>query len=181
MDLAILHWMQSTLANPFFDMIFPLITKLGEHGAIWLVIAIILICTKKNRVWGVTMIVAIGCAWLIGDQILKDIIARPRPFIEDPTLTLLIAPPDGYSLPSGHSASSFCAATILSFAYLKKGWKAGAWVLAVLIAFSRVYLCVHNPSDVLAGAAFGVLIALIAVFFAKKFLAYWNAGKHQTV
>ncbi len=181
MDLAILHWMQSTLANPFFDMIFPLITKLGEHGAIWLVIAIILICTKKNRVWGVTMIVAIGCAWLIGDQILKDIIARPRPFIEDPTLTLLIAPPDGYSLPSGHSSSSFCAATILSFAYLKKGWKAGAWVLAVLIAFSRVYLCVHNPSDVLAGAAFGVLIALIAVFFAKKFLAYWNAGKHQTV
>ena len=67
MDLAILHWMQSTLANPFFDTIFPLITKLGEHGAIWLVIAIILICTKKNRVWGVTMIVAIGCAWLIGD------------------------------------------------------------------------------------------------------------------
>ncbi|MDD5892911.1 MAG: phosphatase PAP2 family protein [Coriobacteriales bacterium] len=181
MDLAILHWMQSTLANPFFDTIFPLITKLGEHGAIWLVIAVILICTKKNRVWGVTMIVAIGCAWLIGDQILKDIIARPRPFIEDPTLTLLIAPPDGYSLPSGHSSSSFCAATILSFAYLKKGWKAGAWVLAVLIAFSRVYLCVHNPSDVLAGAAFGVLIALIAVFFAKKFLAYWNAGKHQTV
>ena len=97
------------------------------------------------------------------------------------TLTLLIAPPDGYSLPSGHSSSSFCAATILSFACLKKGWKAGAWVLAVLIAFSRVYLCVHNPSDVLAGAAFGVLIALIAVFFAKKFLAYWNAGKHQTV
>ena len=181
MDLAILHWMQSTLANPFFDTIFPLITKLGEHGAIWLVIAIILICTKKNRVWGVTMIVAIGCAWLIGDQILKDIIARPRPFIEDPTLTLIIAPPDGYSLPSGHSSSSFCAATILCFAYLKKGWKAGAWVLAVLIAFSRVYLCVHNPSDVLAGAAFGVLIALIAVFFAKKFLAYWNAGKHQTV
>ena len=78
MDLAILHWMQSTLANPFFDTIFPLITKLGEHGAIWLVIAVILICTKKNRVWGVTMIVAIGCAWLIGDQILKDIIARPR-------------------------------------------------------------------------------------------------------
>lgn len=181
MDLAILHWMQSTLANPFLDTIFPLITKLGEHGAIWLIIAIILICTKKNRVWGVTMIVAIGCAWLIGDQILKDIIARPRPFIEDPTLTLIIAPPDGYSLPSGHSSSSFCAATILSFAYLKKGWKAGAWVLAVLIAFSRVYLCVHNPSDVLAGAAFGVLIALIAVFFAKKFLAYWNAGKHQTV
>lgn len=181
MDLAILHWMQSTLANPFLDTVFPFITMLGEHGAIWLIIAVILICTKKNRVWGVTMIIAIGCVWLIGDQIIKDIIARPRPFIEDPTLTLLIAPPDGYSLPSGHASSSFCAATILSFARLNKGWKAGAWVMAVLIAFSRVYLCVHNPSDVLAGAAFGVLIALIAVFFAKKFLAYWNAGKHQTV
>ena len=110
MDLAILHWMQSTLANPFLDTMFSLITKLGDHGAIWIVIAVILICTKKNRVWGITMLIAVGCSWFIGDQILKNIIARPRPFIEDPTLTLIITPPSGYSLPSGHSSSSFCAA-----------------------------------------------------------------------
>lgn len=181
MDLAILHWMQSTLANPFLDTMFSFITKLGEHGAIWIVIAVILICTKKNRVWGITMVIAIGCTWLLGEHVLKFLIARPRPFIEDPTLTLIIAPPSGYSLPSGHSSSSFCAATVLSFARLNKGWKAGGWVLAALIAFSRVYLCVHNPSDVIAGAAFGVLIALVVVFFVKKFIAYRNADKHQTV
>lgn len=181
MDLAILHWMQSTLANPFLDAMFSFITKLGDHGAIWIVIAVILICTKKNRVWGITMLIAVGCSWFIGDQIIKNIIARPRPFIEDPTLTLIIAPPSGYSLPSGHSSSSFCAATVLSFALLNRGWKAGGWALAVLIAFSRVYLCVHNPSDVIAGAAFGVLVALAVVFFVKKFIAYRNADKHQTV
>ena len=53
--------------------------------------------------------------------------------------------------------------------------------LAALIAFSRVYLCVHNPSDVIAGAAFGVLVALVVVFFVKKFIAYRNADKQQTV
>jgi undecaprenyl-diphosphatase len=163
MDMAILYGIQSCLGCPFLDTVMPYVTMLGEHGAVWLVIGIGLMISKKYRMWGAVMLVAMASAYLIGEELVKPLVARPRPFDIDTAYRLLIQAPSGYSMPSGHTSASFAAATVLLFAPLKRRWKAGAFVLAALIAFSRLYLFVHNPSDVLAGAVLGGICALCAV------------------
>ena len=81
---------------------------------------------------------------------------------------LLIAPPSGYSLPSGHTLTAFIAATVLTRAPIARGWKVAAWVAAIAIAFSRLYLFVHFPTDVLAGAVIGVLAGLLGVYISNR-------------
>ena len=99
---------------------------------------------------------------LLGEIALKNIICRPRPFQDMPGIPLLIPPPSGYSFPSGHSCASFAAATIIFLKDRRPG--AAALALAALIAFSRVFLFVHYPTDVLAGSLLGVLCALAAAY-----------------
>ncbi|MGI6033257.1 MAG: phosphatase PAP2 family protein [Coriobacteriales bacterium] len=160
-DLAILVWIRSTIANPVLDQVVPFITYLGTYGTIWVIAGVVMLCNKKTRRSGLFMLVTILIAWIFGEHIIKPLCMRPRPYVDNPWLLPLIVPePGGYSFPSGHALISICAATILLFAPIKKPWKVLAWVLAVAIALSRLYLCVHYPTDVLfgalIGAAFGV-------------------------
>lgn len=151
------------------DTIMSLVTSLGNHGIIWIAIAVLLLVQKRYRRWGVVMLVAMAATYLVGTVWLKPLVARPRPFIEA-GYTLIIANPGGYSFPSGHTLASFTAATVVCCMPLGKGWKIGAVVLAVLIAFSRLYLFVHYPTDVLAGAVLGIIGALLAVRIARSWL-----------
>ena len=93
---------------------------------------------------------------LIGNVALKNWVARPRPCWLDPNVPLLIDLPKDYSFPSGHTLASVIAAAALTRANRKFGWI--AMPLAALIAFSRLYLFVHFPSDVLASVALGLAI-----------------------
>ena len=93
-------------------------------------------------------------------------VGRVRPFVDDPAIKLLITPPHGFSFPSGHSGSSFAAAVTLF--YFNKKFGTGALVLAAMIAFSRVYLYVHYPSDVLIGSLLGVVVGLILIFIYRQ-------------
>jgi len=163
MDMAILYGIQSCLGCPFLNTVMPYITMLGEHGVVWLAIAVCLMISKKYRMWGVLMLIAVAAAYLVGEELVKPLVARPRPFSIDTAYQLLIPAPSGYSMPSGHTSASFAAATVLLFSPIRRCWKAGAFVLAGLIAFSRLYLFVHNPSDVLAGAILGAVCALCVV------------------
>ena len=167
MDIAILQGIQGTFGHPFLDTVFPYLTHLGQVGAIWLLIGFVLIISKKYRFWGFALIGAVAAVGLFNEVILKAIVARPRPFVADPSIQLLISAPTGYSFPSGHAGCAFAAATVIAFMPIGRGWKAGAWVLAVLLAFSRLYLQVHYPTDVLVGAAIGVLYGIIAVKVGK--------------
>lgn len=164
MDVRIISYVQTHWHNRFTDFIFPLFSRIGNAGAVWLTIVFCLACRRQTRGFAFMLFFALALAHIVS-QILKPIIGRPRPFVTYPGTSLLIHTPGGYSCPSGHSASSFAAATILWIFNGRLGWAALA--LALLIAFSRVFLFVHYPSDTLAGSLLGILCAIIVLYLYK--------------
>lgn len=165
--MAILQGIHATCSSPFMDTLMPIVTTMGENGFIWLVIALVLLANKRTRQWGFVMIAAL-IVDLVCVQVLKSLVARPRPFMADPSIQLLIDPPEGGSFPSGHTSASFCAAVVLLFAPVKKVWKGMGIVLASLIAFSRLYLEVHYPTDVLGGLLIGVAVAVAVCLIYRR-------------
>lgn len=176
MDMAILQGIHATLGSPVMDTVMPFFTALGEHGILWLAVALVLIIWRKTRMWGVLMVVAMAVDYACV-EVLKGLVMRPRPFIADPSIQLIVEAPDGYSFPSGHTSVSFAAATAILFMPLKRYWKVIAYVVAALIAFSRLYLFCHYPTDVLGGLLIGVAAALIVVALAKRFLPQLYADR----
>lgn len=168
-DWGILHWIRDTLQCGALDFLMPKLTALGNGGAFWLVAAAALTGSKKYRRYGITMFAALAAGVLIGNVCLKNLVARPRPcWLE--SVPLLIANPTDYSFPSGHTLSSVIGAAVLTKANRKFGF--AAVPLAALIAFSRLYLYVHFPSDVLAsiilGAAIGITVVSVAEAIKKR-------------
>ena len=155
-DWTILHWIQNTLVCPALDFLMPKITLLGNGGAIWILSALGLLATKKYRKYGVFLLAGLTVGVLVGNLTLKPLIARPRPCWLDTGVQLLIANPTDDSFPSGHTLSSVIGAVVLTKANRKFGL--AAIPLAALIAFSRLYLYVHFPTDILAAAVLGVTI-----------------------
>lgn len=171
-DNKILEFIRINLHNPFLDKLVPKITILGNMGLIWIIIGIIFICNKKYRKYGIIMLCTLCIGVLLGDGIIKQLVARQRPFNFIDNLQLLISPPTSFSFPSGHSMSSFSAATIIYIANNKMG--IGAFLLAAIIGFSRMYLYVHYPSDVLVGCILGIILSvavykIISPRYDKKF------------
>ena len=158
-DWTILHWIQNTLVCPAMDFLMPKITLLGNGGAVWLFSAVGLLATKKYRKYGVFLLAGLAVGALVGNLMLKPLIARLRPCWLDESVTLLIANPTDYSFPSGHTLSSIIGAAVLTKADRKFGF--AAIPLAALIAFSRLYLYVHFPTDILGAAVLGVGIGLV--------------------
>ncbi len=168
-ELEILHRIQES-ATEFGAAFWSFITYFGESGIFWIAVALFLLCFKKTRLWGITMSFALVMGLVLGNGVMKNLFARPRPYTLDPDLHLRLLWGEmtkDYSFPSGHTLASFEAAVSL-FLYRKK-WGIAALTLAILIAFSRVFLLVHYPSDVIAGAALGTLFAVLASHLAKKF------------
>lgn len=159
LELHILWWIREHLTNPFLDTVMPYLTSLANHGEFWILLAVILLCFKKTRKAGVAMGLAMACGYLIGNMGMKNLFARTRPY-DVTEVTLLVAKLHDFSLPSGHTLVSFEAATALWFYHRR--WGVSALVLAALIGYSRLYLFVHYPTDVVAGALLGVGIALAA-------------------
>jgi undecaprenyl-diphosphatase len=166
MDLSILYAIDS-IHNNVLDNIMKTITILGDAGILWIVIALILLFRVKTRKCGILIITAMVIGLIIGNVILKNLIARPRPFSLDESIQLLIPKPVDYSFPSCHTMVSFEAAIII-FLNNKK-WGMIAIATAILIGFSRMYLFVHYPSDVLFGAILGSIIAIIVFYGSNKY------------
>lgn len=159
-DAGVMDFVQRHFHNIVTDGVFPIITYLGELGAVWVFLAVILLFFPKTKRCGSLMLLSMLATFLVGEVFLKNVVDRPRPFQTYPgAVQLLIQEPSSWSFPSGHSSSSFAAATVV-FAYSRR------WGTAALIAFSRMFLFVHYPTDVLAGAVLGALCALgvLAVF-----------------
>lgn len=156
LDWSILHWIHTNTACPVLDMLMPKITTLGNVGAIWLAAAGGMICTKKYRRQGILLLGGLAVGVLVGNVFLKNVIARPRPCWLDRSVRLLIANPADYSFPSGHMLSTAIGATVLTKTDHRFGY--AAIPLAILIAFSRLYLYVHFPSDILGAAVLGIII-----------------------
>ncbi len=158
-DWTILYFIQDHLTSPFGDWLMPKITHLGDAGLIWIGLAIILILNKKYRTHGVVMLLALLIGVVIGNLGLKNMIARARPCWIDTSVNLLIPVPTDFSFPSGHTLASVIGATSLVMANKKFAWF--AIPLAALIAFSRLYLFVHFPTDVFAAIILGITIAYL--------------------
>ena len=165
-DIATMEFVQNNLHNPIMDKVMIFITSLGDAGFIWILIALGLLINKKYRKVGITLLVALVLGVILGNGILKNIIERSRPFINMEGINLLIKAPTSYSFPSGHTTSSFAAALVLSMNFKNK--TVYIFILAALIAFSRVYLGVHFPTDIIAGIILGLSCGYIAIFIGKK-------------
>ena len=165
MDFAILNFIQNHIRNGFLDFVMPVITTLGDIGIIWILIGIALLCFKKYRSWGITLLLGLAIGAILGNGIIKPLVARARPCHLVPSVELLIKMPTSYSFPSGHTCSSFIGAITLTWANRKFAYF--AFPLAILIAFSRMYLYVHFPTDILGGILLACLVAIPVCLFLK--------------
>ena len=170
MEIQMLNWLQR-LHTPILDKIMQLITHLGDMGIIWIILTIVMLLIPKRRKSGVIMAAALIVDVILCNVILKNLVGRIRPFDVNPWIQLLIPEPKDFSFPSGHTAASFASVTALYLAGEKKLWKP-ALALAILIAFSRMYLYVHYPTDILGGVIFGSLSAWIGYRISTKVLLY---------
>lgn len=170
-DLPILDWIQANLKNDILDVIMPIITLFGDGGIFWIACAVLLLIFPKTRKIGLGMGFALILGLIVCNITLKPLVQRPRPYDFQLTefgkeIALLTKRMHDYSFPSGHTIASFEAATVL----LKNSKKMGipAMILAVLIAFSRLYLYVHYPTDVIFSIFAGILFAFIGDALAAK-------------
>ena len=165
-EFRILDWIQS-IRTPFGDVVMPLISSLGNAGMIWILLAVVLLLIPRTRRSGAIVLAALCLEVLLCNVLLKHIFARIRPCDVNTAVQLLIPRPHDFSFPSGHTAASFAAASALYFAGEKKLF-GSAVILAVLIAFSRLYLYVHYPTDILGGIAVGILTGYMGMCAWRK-------------
>lgn len=165
-DNCILDFIQNVLRCDVLDFLMPYITLLGEHGILWIILGITLLFYKKTRPMGISILMALLIGLVICNLTLKPLVARVRPYVANGFEGLLIEPLSDFSFPSGHTVASFEMAVCV---YLfNKRYGVYALVLAMLIGFSRLYLYVHYPSDVIVGAVLGILIGYLSSLCIKK-------------
>lgn len=171
-DLSVFRFVEDYIWNPVLDVIMTIITYLGEGGVVWIIIALILLFTKKYRKCGVAMALGLIGSLVVVDWIIKPIVERPRPFNLEQWEGIfnypnLVSKPSSWSFPSGHSSSSLAASVALLCTNKKFGIP--AVILGVLIAFSRIYVHVHYPTDVIVGIIVGAILGVIAGFIANRY------------
>ncbi|MBQ2732812.1 MAG: phosphatase PAP2 family protein [Clostridia bacterium] len=169
LDFALLDLIADNLRCGFLDLIMPIITFLGDGGWFWIACAVIMLFFKKTRKTGLMMGLALICGLVLCNLTLKPLVARIRPYDLRPIENMLTEPMHDFSFPSGHTIASFEAAIVLLIR--DKRFGIPATVLASVIAFSRLYLYVHYPTDVLASVILGSLLAVFSVWAVNKLYA----------
>lgn len=167
MDGSILIWIQDNIRQEWLTPVMKVITSLGNAGLVWIALSVVLVCFRKTRRAGIGCAIALICSLIINNLILKNLVARTRPYEVVDGLKLLVAKASDYSFPSGHSGSSF-AASVVMLRLLPKKFGIPAIILATLIALSRLYVGIHYPTDVLAGIITGTICGIIAIKLSKK-------------
>lgn len=160
LDQNMLFWIQNHLVSSVFNPYMIFLSEIGNSGAIWVVAGIALLAVKKYRWLGVAVLLALAMSLVLGNGILKPLAARLRPCAIFPWMPMLVSLPTDYSFPSGHTFASFAAAVAIFCRNKQIG--AAALLLATGIGFSRMYLFVHYPSDVLGGALLGAMSGIVA-------------------
>ena len=183
-DLPILDWIAANLWCPVLDTVMPIITMFGDGGIFWIAISVILLFTKKYRKVGLGMAFALAMGLLVCNIILKPGVARIRPYDFQlkyfaREITLIAGGMHDFSFPSGHTIASFEACTVLMLGNKKFGIP--ATILAILVAFSRLYLYLHYPTDVIASIVLGILFGILGYALAQKcnFRNPFRKGKYE--
>jgi undecaprenyl-diphosphatase len=160
-DIKVLDMLNKKFRYAFLDKIMPIITALGNGGLIWIMISIYMINMGNYTTEGYMIFTSLAVTTIIGEGIIKHLIKRARPFVNLIENKLLISKPLSYSFPSGHTASSFAVTGV--FFTINNNWSILVLILASLIAFSRIYLNVHYPTDVVTGIILGLLCSKLVI------------------
>lgn len=166
-DSSILLWIQDSLRVGFLTPVVTLITHLGDKGVFWIALTLALLAFRKTRRVGVVCAVSMLIGLIITNVIIKNWVARIRPYELIQGLECLVAKEKDFSFPSGHTTNSLACACVL-YKLAPKKWGVSALVLAILISLSRLYVGVHYPTDVLGGVVIGVGSAAIALWLVPK-------------
>ncbi|MFA6804221.1 MAG: phosphatase PAP2 family protein [Candidatus Methanomethylophilaceae archaeon] len=167
-EMAVLDWIQSMFWSPTMDTV---MATLGLKAAGVMILAAVLVpllIIRRYRRLAMVILMAIIILYAVSELLVKPMIARPRPFVEDPGIVLLLEPPGGFSFFSTHTMISFLGATVV---FIRASWKLGAvfYILALLISFSRMYLYFHYLSDVITGAVIGMLCAVVICYMLGRY------------
>lgn len=165
LDIQILYWLSDVVRSDWLTPILTFTTHLCDHGEIWLTLALLLLLRPRTRRCGTAILIAMVMGLVLGNGLLKHLLARPRPFVTYPDLIPLVQI-GGYSCPSGHTLASFCAATAVFRFYRKPG--VAAFLLAALIGFTRLYVGVHYPTDVLLGMLLGIIFGTLSAMLVNR-------------
>lgn len=181
-DLPILDWIQAHMQCAFLDKTMPIVTLFGDGGIFWIAVAVLLLFIPKYRKVGFSMGAALVLGLIVCNITLKPLVARIRPYdfqMEhfQKEIVLLIEAQHDYSFPSGHTIASFEACTVLLIHDRRLGIPAA--VLAFLIAFSRLYLYVHYPTDVIFSFFAGILFAFLGTWIVRLVYARLPRGKFE--
>ena len=166
MEANILLWIQENVRADWLTPIVKCITYLGNGGIFWILLTLLFLCMPKYRKTGATCATALIFDLLSVNMLIKNLVARPRPYTKIEGLVHIIGDQSDFSFPSGHTAASFAAVTVLLMCAPKK-ISIPMTVLAVLISLSRLYVGVHYPTDILGGVVIGVICGVAAVYFVK--------------
>lgn len=175
-DSGVLLWLQS-IRNPVLDGFFCVYTQLGNAGVAWIVLSVVLLFFKRTRKSGALAL----CAMLFGligtNLVLKNLVQRMRPFEAVEGLLHLVPITDPNSFPSGHTTAAFAAGVVWLRTLPVRWARVLALVSAVLMAVSRLYVGVHYPTDVLAGAVMGTVCALLALWLGRHWKVLARLGE----
>ena len=168
LDESVLLWIRETVRQGWLSPLVECYTTLGNGGLLWIILSLALLCWKPTRKAGTVSLLALLLGFLCTNVVIKPMIHRPRPYTVVEGLIPLLTSGDPNSFPSGHTCAAFAAG--LSWAgKLPAKWARGvSVVLAVCMGLSRLYVGVHYPSDVLAGAVIGSLAALAALALVRR-------------
>ncbi|MGI5971154.1 MAG: phosphatase PAP2 family protein [Oscillospiraceae bacterium] len=172
LDSAVVLWMQS-VRQPWLDPIMKALSILGDAGAVWIAISLLLLFFKRYRRTGLLALISLAFCFAIANLMMKNLVARPRPYDAIPGLTILVKRLSDYSFPSGHACSSFAAAPALSEG-TGRSWGFLFISMALLISVSRLYVGVHYPSDIIAGAAVGILGGAFIRWLLRRKVPWFN-------
>ena len=166
LDGEILLQIQQHLRTDMLTPFMKFVTFLGNGGWFWILCAVVLLAIPKTRKTGYAAVLSLIFGVIVTNLLLKNIVARPRPFAEIEALIPLIAKPTDFSFPSGHTTASFAVALVM-LRMLPKKIGIPAVVLAALVAFSRLYLGVHYPTDVLTGFVIALVGSMLSVWIVR--------------
>lgn len=164
-DFSVLNGIQNALQCGFLDTVIPWLTHLG-HGVVWAIFGLIFLFIKKYRFNGICVISALIATVVLSEFIVKPLFLRERPYMLNPEFLLLIPEPSGTSFPSSHTSTSFASA--LQFFGVNKKAGIAALIFAAVVAFTRLYLYVHFPTDILGGIILGVCMGLAVIFAGRR-------------